>query len=240
MIFLQVSQIALPPSKPSRVKVHFLVRDRQISWCNQVLLPCNKIKWRLTMEWFSSNPKGHLSATLTQGLTRNRNCIGRIRMLELIKLVLTYGAHLRIMVSRMDLTSMETRTAPQTQTTAVVAAVQVALSRPQVPFRPLLRLLTRTITTLTTGAAPRKAAWPLVRTWKRTMTALFLMNVREISSLLMIKQTRLRRRRVVMGLHWIPVAPLSLKKFLTLPWVTLNFYQTKTLLRAPLSHQQSA
>jgi hypothetical protein len=69
------------------------------------------------------------------------------------------------------------------------------------------------------------------------MTVLFLMNAREISSLLMIKQTRLRRSRVVMGLRWIPVAPLSLKKFLTLPWVTLNFYRTKTLLRVPLSHQ---
>jgi hypothetical protein len=122
-IFLQVFQIASPASKLSQHQTHFLLRDPQILWYNPVPHLCNRIKWHWTMGWFSLNPKGHLFATLTQGLTRNKevSCIGQIRVP--IKLLQTYGAHLRIMVSRTDLTSTGTRTVPQPPTTAVAAVV---------------------------------------------------------------------------------------------------------------------
>ena len=122
-IFLQVSQIASPVSKLSQHQTHFLARDRRISWCNPVPHLCNKIKWHWTMDWFSLNPKGHLFATLTQGLTRNKEvtCIGKIKVP--IKLLQTYGAHLRIMFSQTHLTSMETRTVLLTLITAVGTVV---------------------------------------------------------------------------------------------------------------------
>lgn len=122
-IFLLVSQIASPASKHNQQLTLFLARGRLISWCNQVPHLYNRIKWHWTMDWSSSNPKGHLFATLTQGLTRNKevSCIGQIRVP--IKLLPTYGAHLRIMFSQTDLTSMETRTVLQTQITVVGTAV---------------------------------------------------------------------------------------------------------------------